>query len=118
MLLVLSVCLPGWLHAATIAGAATTRSCGSLPGEGVVATRVAAINETCREARKVADVVGKIAEAPFNGCVELAGTTIRLIRPCVRRRYHCRTIKRIGFQGQGLRVACRRASRSLKFDLQ
>lgn len=106
------------LAGAVNADAATVRSCGSLPGEGVVPTRIRATGESCAEAKRVANVVGKVAQAPFNGCVSLHSARIRLIKPCVRRTYSCRTIKRIGFEGNGIRISCARGSRTVKFDLR
>ncbi len=97
--------------------AAATRSCSPVLGEGTTPTRIRATNESCREAKKVAGAVGKIAEAPFNGCIG-GSSRIQLVSPCVRRGYRCRTISRIGFRDGGIRVSCRRGTRSVKFDLR
>jgi len=54
----------------------------------------------------------------IHGCVSLQSTKIRLIQPCVRRAHSCRTIKRLGDDGSGIRIPCARGSRTVKFDLR
>lgn len=97
--------------------AAATRSCSPVLGEGTTPKRIRATNESCREAKKVAGAVGTVTADPFNGCVG-GSSRIQLVSPCVRRGYRCRTISRIGFRDGGIRVSCRRGTRSVKIDLR
>jgi hypothetical protein len=96
---------------------ATVRDCGAIGGEGVTASSIVADGESCKVARRVADKVSKVTQAPWRGCTEVASRRVQLHQPCVRYGYTCKTLRRIA-QGNGLRVGCRRGARSVKWNLQ
>ena len=110
----LALCLGLMLAASS--SAASLRSCGDVGGEGVIPTDIASYGDSCQTAKRLADRVSKVAQAPFNGCVALTGTRIRLIKPCLRLGYSCRAIRRLGTSG--MRVGCRRGDRWVNWSLK
>jgi len=103
------------MSAAPAATPAVTRSCGSVGGEGVIPTRIRATGTSCARAKRVADRAAKVRS--FGGCVVLRGTRLQFA-PCTINGFRCRTIRRIGFDDSGVRVACRSGGAQVKFDLQ
>jgi len=86
--------------------AGTLRHCGAIRGEGVVPRSIVTHDVRCRLARKVANRVGKVARAPWHGCIVLSGTREDLKRGCVVRRFHCREAGRGAYDA--LKVRCTR----------
>jgi hypothetical protein len=93
---------------------AEQRYCGDGTGIGIVPTGITVQGDTCRAARKLANKVMKVDQAPWNGCVATTGLQIRLTSPCVRYRYRCRVIKRL--EHDAVRISCRRGQRVVKWN--
>lgn len=100
------------------ASTAATRQCGTVGGEGVIPADIEADGPSCRLARRLANRVSKVAQAPFDGCVALGGTRVQLVKPCRRLGYRCQTLRRIGYRSYGIRVGCRKGARTVKWDLK
>jgi hypothetical protein len=99
------------------AGAASVKRCGAVPGEGITPTRVTAHGTSCGKARRLADRVSKVTTAPFRGCVKVAAQQLKLVRPCHRLGYSCKTVKRIGFDDSGIRIRCQKHQARVGWDL-
>jgi hypothetical protein len=105
-LVVLALCAP--------AGAAT--NCGSIFREGPSPEHISATGETCKNARSLASLVSKGTSA--NGCIGIATGGFRLAKPCLRRSYSCRVLRRLGEDRAGIRIGCRRGTRTVNWDIR
>lgn len=113
--LALLTILAGWtMFASDAAGA---KGCGSVYGEGRTPSDVTAENVPCHRARKVASKVSKVERPPWNGCVEDSlSVEVRLIKPCVKDGYRCKTIDRDDETGN-IRVRCAKGNARIRFWL-
>ena len=103
---------------APTAPAASSRKCGSLPGAGVMPTRIVATGEQCARARRLADRVSKAKQAPWNGCVVVRDSKLKLTRPCRRDGFSCRVDYRFGPSDSAIRVRCTSGTKTISWTLR
>jgi hypothetical protein len=113
------VCIGLAIAAAMIAATSAsgaTRDCGAIFQEGVSPEKISASGETCKAARALAREVSKGTVA--GGCMSIGGHGFQVAKPCVRRHYSCRPLRRLAADGTGVRVGCRRGSRTVNWDVR
>ena len=115
--LLISLAVAGAL-AATVPAAASAKGCGDILDEGITPQDIVASGASCAKARSVARAVAKVPDAPWNGCVVIRRSGLRLTDPCVQQRFRCVVAGRLGARGYGMRVRCTRGSRVVTFALR
>ncbi|UGS36496.1 hypothetical protein [Capillimicrobium parvum] len=105
---------------AAVAGpaAASAKGCGDILDEGITPQNIAVSRTSCAKGRSVADAVAKVPDAPWRGCVVIRRSGLRLTDPCVQQGFRCAVAERLGARGFGMRVQCRRGSRTVTFALR